>query len=152
LLTFDLDPGPRVDWEFVLDTALALRDALTADGYAPWPKTSGGKGLHVMVPLPDRSSDWDRARSWAKRFVERFARRDARYTVQSTVKREGRIFLDYLRNGRGSSAVAAYSPRAHSGFPVAMPVTWAEVEAGVKADSYRLRDVISRAHPRRRRR
>ncbi len=142
VVVFDLDPGAAVDWEFVLDTGLRLRDLLTAEGYAPWVKTSGGKGLHVMVPLGDRSWSWDRARAWARRTAERLAGRDARYTTSSTANRDGRIFIDYLRNGRGSSAVGAYSPRARPGFPISMPISWEQVEAGIRADAYRLADVI----------
>lgn len=151
LLIFDLDPGPGTEWEFVLDTALALREHLAGEGYDPWVKTSGGKGLHVMVPLPDRAWDWDRARAWAKLTAERFARRDRRYTTTSTADRRGRIFIDYLRNGRGSSAVGAYSPRARPGFPVSMPVSWDQVKAGIRPDAFTLRDMLAVRQARRRR-
>ncbi|MEA2781196.1 MAG: bifunctional non-ous end joining protein LigD, partial [Rhodospirillaceae bacterium] len=102
LLVFDLDPGPGVEWHFVTDTALGLRKALQADGYEPWVKTSGGKGLHVVVPLPERKWDWAKVRVWTKRFAEKFAERDPRYTASSTADRDGRLFIDYLRYGRGN--------------------------------------------------
>ncbi len=136
LLVFDLDPGAGTEWALVRDTALLLRDVLRREGYRPWPKTSGGKGLHVMVPLPHRDWDWDQARAWSKSLAMRFAGRDPRYTASSAVDRTGRVFIDYLRNGRGSSAVGAYSPRARAGFPVSMPVTWRQVEAGIRGDTY----------------
>jgi bifunctional non-homologous end joining protein LigD len=147
ILVFDLDPGPGTPWEFVLDTALGLRDLLQAEGFAPWVKTSGGKGLHVMVPLPDRSWDWDRARLWSKQIAQRFAMRDRRYTISSTVDRRNRLFIDYLRNGRGSTTVGAYSPRARPGFPVSMPVSWAQIEGGIRADAYTI-DQMPRRLPR----
>jgi bifunctional non-homologous end joining protein LigD len=147
LLIFDLDPGPGIEWEFVLDTALGLRDVLQAESLEPWVKTSGGKGLQVMVPIPDRLWSWDRARLWTKDIAQRFATRDRRYTLSSTVDRRNRLFIDYLRNGRGSTAVGAYSPRARRGFPVSMPVSWAEVEGGIRADAYTI-DRLPRDLPR----
>jgi bifunctional non-homologous end joining protein LigD len=146
-LVFDLDPGSGIEWEFVLDTALGLRDMLQAEGFAPWVKTSGGKGLHVIVPLPDCPWDWDGARVWTKKIAQRFATRDRRYTISSTTGGRNRLFIDYLRNGRGSTAVGAYSPRAWPGFPVSMPVSWAQVEGGIRADAYTL-DRLPRHLPR----
>jgi bifunctional non-homologous end joining protein LigD len=99
-----------------------------------------------MVPLPDRRWNWDRARIWAKRMAQRFATRDRRYTISSTVDRRNRLFIDYLRNGRGSSAVGAYS-RARSGFPVSMPVSWAQIEGGIGGDAYTI-DRMPRHLPR----
>jgi bifunctional non-homologous end joining protein LigD len=144
LLVFDLDPGPGIDWHFVIHTALELRTALQKEGYQPWAKTSGGKGLHVMVPLPDRKWDWAKVRVWTKRFAEKFANRDPRYTASSTVHREGRLFIDYLRNGRGNTAVGAYSPRARPGFPVSMPVSWSQVKSGIRSDTYTLYALMDR--------
>jgi bifunctional non-homologous end joining protein LigD len=134
LLVFDLDPGAGIAAEFVRATALALREVLAGEGFAPWCKTSGGKGLHVMVPIA-RGWDWDEARRWAKRFAERFARHDRRYTIRAALaERRGKLFIDYVRNGRGSTTIAAFSPRARAGFPVSMPVSWREVERGVAFD------------------
>jgi bifunctional non-homologous end joining protein LigD len=115
-MVFDLDPGSGIEWEFVRDTALSLRDFLKAEeGLSSWPKTTGGKGLHVMVPLDARRAH-DEARDYAHEIASRFARRDSRYTVTSNLKlRSGRLFIDYLRNGRGQTAVGAYSPRAREG-------------------------------------
>ncbi|MGE5538753.1 MAG: non-homologous end-joining DNA ligase [Gemmatimonas sp.] len=149
LLVFDLDPGPGVPWEFVCETAFALRDFLCDEGFDPWLKTSGGKGLHVMVPA-ERAMDWAEARVWAKDTAARFARRDRRYTAVSTSDRVGRIFIDYLRNGRGNTAVGAYSPRTRPGFPVSYPISWAELKRGVRADSFTMDGLLKRRSPARR--
>jgi bifunctional non-homologous end joining protein LigD len=111
LLVFDLDPDEGIEWRFVSATAVALREELQSRGYASWCKTSGGKGLHVMVPI-ERQWLWDKGRAWAKKFVEEFARRDSRYTTQSDLHlRPQHLFLDYLRNGRGTTTVGAFANR-----------------------------------------
>jgi bifunctional non-homologous end joining protein LigD len=136
-LVFDLDPGQGVPWEFVTDTALQLRDLLLAEGLASWPKTTGGKGLHLMVPVERRRSA-DQGRVFARGIVQRLARTDPdRYTLSADPeKREGRVFLDYLRNGRGTTAIGAWSPRARPGLPIARPVTWQDVENGIAPDAF----------------
>jgi bifunctional non-homologous end joining protein LigD len=144
VLVFDLDPGENLEWKFVTNAALALRSALRDEGYDPWVKTSGDRGLDVMVPIaPERQ--WDEARTWARRFAEQFAKRDKRYTLSSKDARTGRLLIDYLRNGRGSTAVGAFSPRARPNFPVSYPVTWAQVKSGIRADSFTLEEVMKRA-------
>jgi bifunctional non-homologous end joining protein LigD len=137
LLVFDLDPGAGVAWEFVIDGALRLRKLLQDEGLDSWPKTTGGKGLHLMVPI-DRDISHDAARLYCKRLAQRLEATDpARYTTSSApAKRNKRIYIDYLRNGRGTTAVGAYSPRAREGFPLAAPVTWAQVERGIRPDAF----------------
>ena len=137
LLVLDLDPGEGVAWERVSDAALRLQDMLRDEGLSSWPKTSGGKGLHVMVPV-DRSRTADQGRIFARSVVRRLAASDpASYTLAADpAEREGRIFLDYLRNGRGTTAIGAWSPRARPGFPIARPVTWNQVEHGISADAF----------------
>jgi DNA ligase D-like protein (predicted ligase)/DNA ligase D-like protein (predicted polymerase) len=149
LLVFDLDPGPGVAWEVVAETAFAVRDFLCDEGFDPWLKTSGGKGLHVMVPV-DRSMDWAEVRAWAKDAATRFAQRDERYTAVSTADRAGRIFIDYLRNGRGNTAVGAYSPRVRPRFPVSCPIAWADLKRGVRSDSITMADLMKQTSPTRR--
>ncbi len=138
-LVLDLDPGEGVSWERVTETALRLRDMLKAEELASWPKTSGGKGLHVMVPV-DRSRTADQGRLFARDLVGRLAAADpGAYTLQADpAERAGRIFLDYLRNGRGTTAIGTWSPRARPGFPIARPVTWAQVERGIATDAFRI--------------
>ena len=135
-LVFDLDPGEGVPWDFMIQSALALRELLAAQGLESWPKATGGKGLHLMVPLAKRMTH-DAAHPYAKRLARRLAATDERLiTVSDPVKRGGRIFIDYLRNGRGKTAVGTYSPRARPGFPVAAPLTWRQVENGVSPQTY----------------
>lgn len=97
---------------------------------------TGGKGLHVVVPI-ESGVTHDAAR-YCKQLAQRLAATDrARYTVSASMaERGGRLFIDYLRNGRGTTAVGTYSPRARDGFPIAAPVTWVQVEAGIRADAF----------------
>ncbi|WP_439817530.1 DNA ligase D [Zavarzinia sp. CC-PAN008] len=128
MLIFDLDPGPGVAWQQVIEAAQDVRRRLEAMGLAAFVKTSGGKGLHVVVPLQPKA-DWTRAKAFTKAVAEAMAQ-DApeRYVAtMSKSRRQGRIFIDYLRNGRGSTAVAPYSTRARDGGAVSMPVAWDEL-------------------------
>jgi bifunctional non-homologous end joining protein LigD len=145
-LVFDLDPGAGVAWEFVVETALKLKGMLEDEGYESWPKLTGGKGLHLMAPLQPRFSH-DKARLYCKSVVERLeATKPDAYTISPLpARRNNRIYLDYLRNGRGTTAVGAYSPRAREDFPVAAPVTWKAVERGVRPDAYTVRRPPRRA-------
>jgi bifunctional non-homologous end joining protein LigD len=136
-LIFDLDPGEGVEWGFVVETAVQFRDLLAADGLDCWPKTTGGKGLHVMVSIePDM--DWARAHLYTRRLAERMAATapDRYITSAALEARPGRLFIDYLRNGRGTTAIGAYSPRARPGFPVAAPVSWQQIVHGVRSDAF----------------
>jgi bifunctional non-homologous end joining protein LigD len=110
---------------------------LRGEGFEPWPKVTGGKGLHVMVPVA-RDMDWPRAKAYTKAMGEKVAATaPERYTTSAGLaKRAGRLFIDYLRNGRGTTAVGAYSPRARPGFPIAAPVSWEEVEKSVRPDAF----------------
>ena len=138
-LVFDLDPGDGVPWDFVIETAVRMRKLLEGDGLGSWPKTTGGKGLHVVAPLPKRMTH-DAAHVRAKRLAQRLAAIDERLiTIADPVRRGGRIFIDYLRNGRGTTAVGTYSPRARPGFPIAAPVTWRLVEDGVRPDTFSIK-------------
>jgi bifunctional non-homologous end joining protein LigD len=136
-LVFDLDPGPGTEWDFVVGTALKLRSVLEDEGYESWPKLTGGKGLHLMVPIEPHISH-DQARAYCRAVAERIARTaPGKYTTSpDPQQRRNRIYIDYLRNGRGNTAVGAYSPRARDGFPIAAPVSWREVERGIKPDAF----------------
>jgi bifunctional non-homologous end joining protein LigD len=129
-LTFDLDPDESLDWETVAAAALEVRKRLNALGLKSFVKTTGGKGLHVVAPvLPEHP--WPEVKQFAHDFVlamERAA--PSRFLTKMTkTARAGRIYLDYLRNERGSTAVAPYSPRARAGLPVALPLSWTELKA-----------------------
>jgi bifunctional non-homologous end joining protein LigD len=136
-LVFDLDPGEGVAWSFVVETALNLRELLRSEGHQPWPKLTGGKGLHVMVPTTAQM-DWSTAKAYTRHLAEKVAATAPnRYTTAAALaKRPRRLFIDYLRNGRGTTAVGAYSPRARAGFPIAAPVTWQYVEKGGVPDAF----------------
>ena len=143
-MVFDFDPGDGVEWAFVTDTALRVRDLLKADGFAPWPKLTGGKGLHVVVPVaPDLG--WTEVRAYSRQIAERAAATAPnRYTLSAKEDRTGRLYLDDMRNVRGIAAVGPYSPRARPGFPVAKPVTWRNVERGIPPDALTMEMLIEK--------
>jgi bifunctional non-homologous end joining protein LigD len=149
-LVFDLDPGAGVAWDFVIETAGKLRELLRAEGFDSWPKLTGGKGLHLMVPIA-RGMSHDAARAYCKRLAQRLEATDpGRYTTSSApANRRGRIYLDHLRNGRGTTAIGAYSPRVREGFPIAAPVTWAQVERGIRPDAFTIAQLPSTGRPKR---
>ena len=127
-IIIDLDPGPGVDWDDIVTGAEDARALLKARGLKSFVKTSGGKGLHVVAPLTPKA-DWDTVKAFTRDIASQMEI-DApdRYVATMTKsRRKGRIFVDYLRNGRGSTAVAAFSTRARPGAPVATPISWSEL-------------------------
>jgi bifunctional non-homologous end joining protein LigD len=137
-LVIDLDPGEGVDWRRMIDAALSMRAILKREGLTSWPKLTGGKGIHLMAPLKEPVPH-DQAHAWARRLVGELADHAARhYILSAQASRRGRIFLDYLRNGRGTTAVGTYSPRVREGFPIAAPVSWARIESGIRPDAFKM--------------
>jgi len=127
-VVFDLDPDAAVEWPAVVKTAERIRERLDGLGRAAYVKTTGGKGLHVVTPLlPD--AGWDECAEFARDLAEALARQhpDEYLTEASKAARKGRIFIDWLRNVRGATSIAAYSTRARPGAPVSTPVTWDEL-------------------------
>src|SRR5690606_11829708 len=117
----------------VVAAAHRLRDILAGLGLAAWPLLTGGKGIHLVVPVVPRL-EWEAAKAFCRAVAELLAREEPdRYTLNLLKRhRKGRIFVDYLRNGYGSTAIAPFSTRARPGAPVATPVLWDEVETGRK--------------------
>ena len=144
-LIFDLDPGEDVPWSAVVEGAFEVRDRLQALGLASFVKTSGGKGLHVMVPL-EPAAGWAQAKAFTQSVAETMARtRPERYVVtMAKSARRGRIFVDYLRNGRGATAVAPYSTRALPLASVLTPLAWSELSEGVRADHFKIDNLRQR--------
>jgi bifunctional non-homologous end joining protein LigD len=144
-IIIDLDPGPGVGWKEVVATAHLVRAALGALGLESFAKTTGGKGVHVVAPFVPQH-DWDTCLAFARGVAEAMAREHPRRYSTSLAKagREDKILLDYLRNNRGSTAIAAYATRARPGCPVAVPVTWEELTARLKPDQFGLRNVRER--------
>jgi bifunctional non-homologous end joining protein LigD len=128
MITMDLDPGEDVPWENVIAAAYELKERIEGEGLAAFVKTSGGKGLHVVTPLEPKA-DWADVKGFAKWLADSMSQDDPeRYLATATkAKRSGKIFIDYLRNGRGNTAVAAYSARARPGAAVSMPLEWSEL-------------------------
>jgi bifunctional non-homologous end joining protein LigD len=144
-LVFDLDPDEDLPWQRSIEAAERLRSRLSDLELVPFLKTTGGKGLHIVVPIEPRL-DWDAAKAFSRAVVDQLVRAEpSRYlATMSKARRSGKVFLDYFRNGRGATAVCAYSTRAKPDAPVSVPIAWDELTPALRADSFRLRDVPSR--------
>jgi bifunctional non-homologous end joining protein LigD len=135
-IVIDLDPGEGVEWDAVVEAALRMRELMRGEGFETWPKLTGGKGIHLMAPLQTMLPH-DKAHAIARRLVSQLALRfPEKYILSAQAQRRGHIFLDYLRNGRGTTAIGTWSPRVRQGFPIAAPVTWARVERGIRPDAF----------------
>jgi bifunctional non-homologous end joining protein LigD len=144
-LIFDLDPGENVPWTAVIEAARDVRDRLIALGLQSFVKTSGGKGLHVVVPV-EREAAWDDVKMFTTTVAATMAKeRPDRYV--STIAKRARgahIFVDYLRNGRGATAVAAYSTRASPRASISTPLDWDELSPGLRSDHFTVGNLLHR--------
>ncbi len=149
-VVFDLDPGPDVPFSEVKKAAVDIRKLLEQLELESFLRVSGGKGLHVVVPL-NPGCDWDLTKRFAKGFAEALSQSEpTRFLATSTKSlRNKRIFVDYLRNGRGATAVASYSLRGRAGAPVAMPIAWSDLAKLTRADAFTMKDVPEKLKRRR---
>jgi bifunctional non-homologous end joining protein LigD len=128
IIVFDLDPAPDVPWSEVANAALDVKNRLADLGLNAFAKLTGGKGLHVVVPVKPGPT-WPAVKKFTRAFVNEMVRDEPKRFVSSMskTKRVGKIFVDYLRNDAEATAIAAYSPRARPGAPVALPIEWNEL-------------------------
>ena len=148
-LVFDLDPGPGTGWKDVIAAARDVRERLEGIKLKTFLKTSGGKGLHVVLPI--KPTPWEEAKAFAKAVAEAMEADElGRYVSTATkAKRNQRIFIDYLRNSRDATAVAPYSTRAREGAPVSVPIDWSELGGLKAANQYTVQNLMQRLSRRR---
>lgn len=144
-LILDLDPDPDLPWAVVCDGAEAARERLLALGLTPFLRTTGGKGLHLVCALAPKQ-DWAVVKGFAKAVADSMATEHPRNftAIVSKAKRQGKIYLDYLRNGRGATAIASYSLRARPNFPVATPIAWEELRSLSGGDAFDRSNIVAR--------
>lgn len=132
MIIMDLDPGEQVDWADVIEAAGEVRERLRSAGFESFVKTSGGKGLHVVAPLKP-AAGWDEVKAFTKGIADAMSADNPERFVATVTKskRKGKILVDYLRNGRGATAVAPYSTRARPGAAVSMPLDWSELSPAI---------------------
>jgi bifunctional non-homologous end joining protein LigD len=144
-LVIDLDPGDQVPWIRTVHAARTVRDVLAALDLESYCKTTGGRGLHVVVPLVPHAG-WEDSLAFARTLSEAIERTDPQaYTTQFRKRgREAKILIDYLRNTRGGTSIAAYSTRARDGAPISVPIAWDEVIPSLDPGAY----AVPRVHAR----
>jgi bifunctional non-homologous end joining protein LigD len=144
-LVLDFDPGSDVPWKAVAEGVRLCRKLLEDLGLTGFLKTTGGKGLHIVVPIRP-TLDWNLAKGFTRAIADTLARGfpDRFMATASKARREGKIFVDYLRNTQGATAVAPYSLRARAGAPVATPIGWEELRDDVRFDHFNARTIPAR--------
>ena len=151
VLTFDLDPGEGVGFAALREGALLVRDVLISLELESFLKSTGGKGLHVVVPIKPEAS-WEEAKEFCGDIARGIAKQDPRKYIatMSKAKRRGLIYIDFLRNSRGATSIAPYSTRARAGAPVAAPLGWDELRSLKAAAPYDIHSIQQRLKPQRR--
>jgi bifunctional non-homologous end joining protein LigD len=144
-ITFDLDPAPDVEWPDVVNAAIEVRDRLKRAGLESFVKTTGGKGLHVYAPLKPHA-DWTAVKDFAHKLARAMAADSpSRFLAMASKEaRRGRIFVDYLRNGRGATAVAAYSTRARAEATISTPLAWDELGPEMRSGRFTVGNLLNR--------
>jgi bifunctional non-homologous end joining protein LigD len=141
-LVWDFDPGPEVGWKPVVEAAIALRQLLDTLGLQCWVKTTGGRGLHVVSPItPHRT--WDECLAFARAVADALTKTNPSLYTTAFPKegRERKILIDYLRNNRTNTSIAAFSARARPGATVSMPVSWRQLTARLKPEAFTVSSV-----------
>jgi bifunctional non-homologous end joining protein LigD len=143
-MIFDLDPGPGISWDALKAAAAHLRGRMRDLDLGAFVKTTGGKGLHIVVPIAPKQN-WEYVKAFSRSLAESVAREapDRYTTTMSKAKRRDKIFIDYLRNSRTASAVCAYSTRARPGATVSVPLRWQELTKDLRAH-FNMRNVPER--------
>jgi bifunctional non-homologous end joining protein LigD len=143
-IVFDLDPGPGVKWPALIEAAREVRDRLSDIGLESFVKTTGGKGLHVVLPVA--FAPWQDVKDFAHALAGAMEADSPKKFISTATKakRDGRIFVDYLRNSREATAIAPYSTRARAGAPVAVPLTWTELSKVPASNHYTVLNIAQR--------
>jgi bifunctional non-homologous end joining protein LigD len=144
-IIFDLDPDPTLEWRYVVEAAGLVRTVLDELGLRAFVKTTGGKGLHVVVPITRRHT-WEAAKEFSRAVAEHIAATVPQHFTanMSKARRKGRIFIDFHRNERGATAVAAYSVRANPGATVSVPLAWEELDVKLQSTHFTLQNISRR--------
>ena len=144
-VVLDLDPSPRVSWQRVVAAARCLKEQLTELGLASFVRTSGGKGLHIVLPV-NPACPWELAKEFSHAIATRMTAAHPKEFVDtaSKTKRDGKIYVDYLRNTRGATSVVNYSLRARAGAPVATPLRWEELSKTEGAGAFTIHSLPRR--------
>ena len=144
-IIIDLDPDPTVSWKAVIEAAQLVRTLLNELDLTCFVKTTGGKGLHVVLPLR-RVHTWDEVKAFSKGLADHLVRLipDRFIANMSKQKRKGKIYVDYLRNAKGATAIAPYSTRARPGAPVSVPLEWEELSVNMRSDHFTVANVMAR--------
>jgi bifunctional non-homologous end joining protein LigD len=146
-IIMDLDPDPSIPWKSVIEAAHLVRTLLNELNLQCFVKTTGGKGLHVVLPLRCVHT-WDEVKAFSKGLADHLVRLipDRFVANMSKQKRKGKIYVDYLRNGKGATAIAAYSTRARTGAPVSVPLAWDDLSVDLRSDHFRVKTVEEWIH------
>lgn len=144
MITFDLDPAPDVEWKRVIKAANVVREHLQSINLTSFVKTTGGKGLHIVVPIQPKKM-WDDVKEFSHSFVDSLVEMypNDYVGVMTKAKRTGKIYIDFLRNQRGATAVAPYSTRAKENAAVSMPIEWEKLSTKIKPDYFTVTNAIN---------